>query len=323
MPGFTMMHCYPKFRGTHLLLITGLCAFLWTFLFEIQCLAGETHIIDSDEQFKFAETYFNEGAFRQAIDEYRRFIYFFPNDARTDTARFRIGQSYMKNNDFEKAINGFKELLNRSPKADLLVGSYRLISECHVRLRQYDAAVLNLENLMALVDDPDIKDETNYRIGWIYVETGSFETAREYFNRIRLGNKTKYNMDHLFAELEKAPLIEKKSPVLAGTLSIVPGLGYLYCDRPRDALISFAVNGAMIYATYAAIDNDNPALGAILAFVELGFYSANIYGSATSAHKFNRRKKQDFIESLKRNSRLQLSSTHRSKGLLLTLQYRF
>jgi hypothetical protein len=198
-----------------------------------------------------------------------------------------------------------------------------LISACQVKLRQYDAAVTTLENLIERVDDPDIKDEANYRIGWIYVETGSFDTARNYFNRIGPQNKTRYDIDRLFAKLAKEPLLEKKSPLVAGTLSIMPGLGYLYCDRPRDALISFIVNGAMIYATYAAVDNDNPALGAILAFVELGFYSANIYGATSSAHKFNRRKKQNFIETLKQNTQLHLSSTHGNTGVMFALQYRF
>jgi tetratricopeptide (TPR) repeat protein len=229
----------------------------------------------------------------------------------------------MEIHDFEQAVKAFKELLNRSPQGALFLNSYRLISRCQEKLRQYDAAVLTLNNLIKQVDDPNVKDEANYRIGWIYVEIGSFDAARDYFNRIGPQNKTRYVIDRLFKELAKEPLLEKKSPLVAGTLSLVPGLGYLYCDRPRDALVSFLVNGAMIYATYAAIDNGNTALGAILAFVELGFYSANIYGSTTSAHKFNRRTKQDFIETLKRNTRLHLSSAHGDKGVLFALQYRF
>jgi len=323
MLGSSKMHRYPPCRRPRPACIAGLSAFLVTLLFQFHCLAGETLIIDSDKQFAFAETLFTQGEFRQAIDEYRRFVYFFPNDPRTDTARFNVGRSYMELNEFEQAVMAFRALLNRAPKGALFLDSYRRISECQVKLRQYDAAVRTLENLIKQTDDRDIRDEANYRIGWIYIETGSFHAARDYLNRIRPQNRTLYNIDHLFAELAKEPLLEKKSPLLAGTLSIVPGLGYLYCDRLGDALISFIVNSAMIYATYAAIDNDNPALGGILAFVELGFYSANIYGSTTSAHKFNRRKEQDFIETLKRNTRLHLSSTRGTRGMLFTLQYRF
>ena len=41
-------------------------------------------------------------------------------------------------------------------------------------------------------------------------------------------------------------------------------------------------------AAYEAFDHDNPALGGVISFVEAGFYSANIYGSVTAAHKYNK-----------------------------------
>ena len=318
-----MRYRHPAARSSHSLIRMGFCAFLLTMLLRLPCLAGDALLITADEQFAFAEACFNQAQFRQAIDEYRRFIHFFPEDGRTDTARFLIGRSYMKKDAFEEAIEAFRALLGRSPGKDLLLEAYRSISACQVALRQYDAAVLTLTHLMGRVPDPDVTDEANYRIGWIYIETGAFDRAREYFNRIRPGNRIRYDIDGLFTQLEKAPFLEKKIPVLAGASSILPGLGYLYCDRPKDALISFIINGAMLYAAYAAVDSGNSALGAILAFVELGFYTANIYGSVTSAHKFNRRVERDFIENLKRNARIQISSTQGNKGVLLAVQYRF
>jgi len=324
MAGSFRANRYLPVRCCRLFLAMGMILFLLTPHIQLKCFAGKTLTINADKQFQFAETYFNRSEYTQAIDEYRRFLYFFPDEHRIDTARFRIGQAYMRSNDFERAIKAFKALLDGSPSQDLLVKSYWLISDSHVALRQYDEAVSNIEHLIALKnEDPDIKDEANYRIGWIYIETGAFDKATTYFDRISPANKTKFAIDNVFAELEKEPLIERKSPFLAGSLSLVPGLGYLYCERPRDALVAFLVNGAMIFATYAAIKNDNPALGGILAFVELGFYSANIYGATGSAHKFNRRKKQNFIDTLKQNTRLQLSSIHRNKGFVVALQYRF
>jgi hypothetical protein len=40
-------------------------------------------------------------------------------------------------------------------------------------------------------------------------------------------------------------------------------------------------------AAYKAYDNDNIALAGVIGFVETGFYTSNIYGSITSAHKYN------------------------------------
>ena len=198
-----------------------------------------------------------------------------------------------------------------------------MVSECYVRLRKFDPAITNLKNLMVAVDDPEVRDEAFYRIGWIYIETASFEKARGNFDKISSKNKTKLNLDRLFAELDKEPSIEKKQPALAGALSILPGAGYLYLERYRDALVAFIVNGAMIYATYAAFNNDNPALGGILAFVELGFYTANIYGATTSAHKYNKTQTRNFIEKLKQGTKIGLSADYANKGILFSFRYDF
>ena len=110
---------------------------------------------------------------------------------------------------------------------------------------------------------------------------------------------------------------------MAGALAILPGTGYLYCNRPRDALISFLINGGLIFAAYEAFDNDMVALGGVISFVEIGFYSGNIYGSISSAHKYNQDQDRRFVDRLKENLRVNLSSRPENKGLELSFQYRF
>jgi len=124
-------------------------------------------------------------------------------------------------------------------------------------------------------------------------------------------------------KLEDTGNIRRKSPGVAGALAVLPGGGYLYCNRPRDALISFLLNGGLIYAAYEAFDNDMPALGGVISFVEIGFYSGNIYGSISSAHKYNHDQERRFVDRLKENLKVGLSSRPENKGLELSLRYRF
>jgi len=83
-------------------------------------------------------------------------------------------------------------------------------------------------------------------------------------------------------------------------LAIIPGAGHLYCERKKDALISFLLNGAMIYAAYEAFDHDLDVIGGIITFFELGFYSGNIYSAVNSAHKYNRNEKSKFLDYLRK-----------------------
>jgi tetratricopeptide (TPR) repeat protein len=258
-----------------------------------------------------------------AVAEYNRFIYFFPEDQRVETVMYRIGMSYYLGEHFKNAIDSFNAVIDRYVDTDLSVKSYFMISEAHVKQYAFGLAVINLNNLITITHDQDVRDEAYYRIGWIYIETASWEEARRYFSKISTKNKNKYQLERLADELNKERSIPRKDPHLAGFLSIIPGAGYFYCERYQDALIAFLLNGGLIYAAYESFDDDNNALGGVIAFVEFGFYAGNIYGAVTSAHKYNRKQTGRFIETLKNNTKINLSADVKNKGICLAFEFIF
>lgn len=288
-----------------------------------QSFAAPILKIDPDKQFDFAEYTFSTGDYFRAIGEYKRFIYFFPEDEKIELAMHRIGMSYFNSGLFREAIDSFNSLINKYGVTYLSIKSYWMISECHMKLNAPGPAIVILQNLTLITDDSDVKDEAYYRIGWIYLETASWEKARLFFGKVSEKNRNKYILKRLSAELDREKSIKKKNPVAAGFLSILPGAGYLYCERYKDALISFLVNGGLIFAAYESFDNDNYALGGVISVVEMGFYTGNIYGSITSAHKYNRTKTRDFIENLKKNMKIDLSSGYNNNGIAVSFRYDF
>jgi len=287
--------------------------------------------IDSDQQFSFAEQYFSDGEYLKAVGEYERFIYFFPEDERVTEARYKIGMSYFESKRFEAAVNAFTVLIDSIPDFQSSVFSlqspitkaYFMISESYMKLNAVSPAISNLRNLTVIAEDKDVKDEAFYRIGWFYLDTALWEEARSYFGKISPENRDKYKLRKLSEELDKERLIDKKIPAVAGFLSIIPGAGYLYCERYNDALTAFLVNGAMMYAAYECFDNGNDVLGGIITFVGTGFYTGNIYGSISSAHKYNRAGTRGFIEQLKKNTQVGLSVGPDNGGILFSFKYFF
>lgn len=280
-------------------------------------------MISPDKQFAFAEHYFSSQEYILAVAEYHRFIYFFPEDKRVETAMYRIGMSYYYEKRFTEAIDSFNAVIDRYGETDLGVKSYLMISESHEKLNAFGLAIINLKNLITLTHDENVRDEAYYRLGWIYLETASWEKARQCFSKISDQNKEKYRLETLSSELDKEKLIKKKNPKLAGFLSVIPGAGYLYCERYQDALIAFLVNGGLMYAAYEAFDEGHDALGGIISFVEFGFYAGNIYGAVAGAHKYNRNTNGHFIEKLKNNTKVNLSADVKNKGVRLSLQFVF
>jgi hypothetical protein len=150
-----------------------------------------------------------------------------------------------------------------------------------------------------------------------------WQRARHAFENISKNSADTYQMQRLMAELNQQRLIEKKNPRTAAVLSIFPGAGYLYNERYQDALVAFLLNAGLILAAYECFDNDLNALGAVITFVEIGFYAGSIHGSIASAHKYNRSKINRFIETLKQNSKINLSAGIIENRMMLTYQLQF
>ena len=280
-------------------------------------------IIDADKQFEFAEYLFSNREYASAVSEYERFIYFFPKDDRIEAVMFKIGMAHFKSKRFRQAVNAFKALIEKYGRTDLSIRSYLMISESYAKLNAFDNAIINLHNLIAITGDENIQDEAYYRIGWLYIEMASWKKANNYFSKISAPNKDTYRLKRLAVDLEKEKIIPQKNPGLAGVLSVIPGTGYLYTERYQDALIAFLLNGVLMYAAYEAFDNDNNVLGGIITLVELGFYTGNIYGAVSSAHKYNRTKTGQFIKKLMGNHKVDFSAGFSTKGFCVALRLPF
>ena len=281
-----------------------------------QYAIGETVQINSDEQFQFAEYFFSKGEYAKAIAEYERFVYFFSKDEKIPQAEYQIGMSYFKNGQFQEAARAFQKVIEVYPD---MVESYFKLSDAYLKLRQPDEAISVLEYLIKLTKNQRIRDRASYAIGWIYVEKASWENARLSFQNISEQNKEKYQSDRISAGLERAGAIEQKNPAVAGWLSVIPGAGFLYCERYQDALTAFLLNAGLMIAAYESFKDDNYALGSVISFVELGFYAGNIYGAVGSAHKYNKAKTSEFIENLKANTKVSLSM-NKDMGMMMAFQ---
>jgi tetratricopeptide (TPR) repeat protein len=287
------------------------------------------HCITSNEQFNFAEQLFSKGEFDQAAIEYQRFILFFPDDNRVMTARLQMGKSYFEKGDYDRAKTVFLEIIALNGKENQTPSAFFELSRCFFMLGDVKNALSTLNGLILQTDNPDIIDRAWYEMGWISLESQglakspSWQDAEALFKRISPANKDPYGIDALLLKMEDSRNIPRKSPTIAGFLSIIPGGGYFYCNRYQDALTAFLLNSGLILAAVSSFENDNPALGAVIGFVEAGFYSGNIYGGISSAHKYNRNQTRRFIEILKDQTAIRLSANGGQQKLAVFFHMNF
>jgi uncharacterized protein len=77
-----------------------------------------------------------------------------------------------------------------------------------------------------------------------------------------------------------------KNPLLATSLSIIPGLGRAYAGHPVDGLFSFILVSGFAFNTYQHIQTENPIRIGINASMMTLFWLADFYGAYRTAKMF-------------------------------------
>ncbi|MEE9610697.1 MAG: hypothetical protein V3W19_05565, partial [Desulfatiglandales bacterium] len=96
---------------------------------------------------------------------------------------------------------------------------------------------------------------------------------------------------------------------------------HVYSNRYKDGLAAFLLNGLFILAAVEAFDEDLNVLGGMLIFLELGWYTGNIYSAVNTAHKYNRKARNDFRRSLPDRLNLNLFTTRDGLGVALKIDF--
>jgi tetratricopeptide (TPR) repeat protein len=260
---------------------------------------AETRIIEADKQFSFAEVLLAEGDYYRAISEYKRFVYFFPENKLVETCNYRIGECYYRAKRWQEAREAFTTFIKQYPVSPLIPGALYLKGMAEKQLRRYTDALSTFERVIKSTSS-EIADKAVYQSAIIYIEMEDWQKARETFSLVPKDSSLSESASIMASELLHIDDLPKKSPVTAGTLAaILPGAGHLYTERPTDALVAFLLNGAFIFGAIELFSHDNYIAGGIVTFFELGWYTGNIYSAVSSAHKYNKKTRDDFIEHLK------------------------
>ncbi|MBN2032038.1 MAG: tetratricopeptide repeat protein [Deltaproteobacteria bacterium] len=299
-------------------------AFLSLFLLLQSTASPSTRIIlDGEDQFGFAEQAVESGDYLRAVGEFERFIYFFPDHVKVPQARLQIGICYLKAGDFEAARKVLDKLHRKYPENVLGGKALLLMGESYYRQGFYKEAEYHYGKVAETYPQPELKNNAIYRLGWCRMHTGSWRAASDTFGTVGPESFLYPASQDLIQKSLHGEMLPYKDPTKAGVLAaVLPGMGHAYCNRYRDALVSFLINGLFIWAALESFNNDREVLGSILVFAELGWYSGNIYSAVNSTHKYNRKLKEDFLRNLPDSLNLHLLAT-REGHLGLTLRLSF
>lgn len=276
--------------------IAAICLFL---LRASTAISGQI-IIESEDQLDFARSLMDKAEYGKAVQEFERFIHFFPNAPQIPTARYLIGICQLENRHLEEARDVFSQIISLDPSDPLAGKALFLIGETYYKQGVPKEAEYYFRQVMRDYPLSNLKNRALYRLGWAKMQTNRWREASEIFSKVERESPLYESSQQLAEQSLQGETLTYKSPVLAGSLAaLTPGLGHVYVSRYKDAVVAFLLNGAFIWAAAESFHQDHEVLGGILTFLEVGWYAGNIYSAVNSAHKHNRKVRNDFRNSLK------------------------
>lgn len=185
------------------------------------------------------------GNFNNAIEAYRRVLFFDSYGKYSFKASLNLSICYNKEDEFDKSqyYIDFAYALsdNDSIKNELVFQK----AANFIEYEYYDQALIELLNLERLGSEYFEKKE-NFYLGIVYFQKKEFKSSNKHFNNcidtIYIAEKQK--LSYLFHEIDH--IYKRYNPKFAKTISlIIPGLGQIYCGDIKDGLNSLLLTGAL------------------------------------------------------------------------------
>ena len=280
--------------------------------------------IDEELQMGLADEFFKEGDYYRAVTEYKRFLFFFPQSGRVEEALSRIVKSYFNGKKWDEAVATCDEWLKKFPVSSRANEAYLLKGLALSEKKELSQARFSFRKAQETSPGTALADEAQFQIARTYVKEEKWREAAEEFRKIDKTAKLYPKGEYWGKGLDRMDQVPHKSPAAAGILAaVLPGAGHVYTERYRDAAVAFLLNGAFIWGMIESFQNNNNVVGGILTFFELGWYSGNIYSAVASAHKYNKKEREQYLDELEKGSDLAVGISFRGETPVLFLRYVF
>ena len=234
-----------------------------------------------------------QGNYDAAITEYKRFLFFHPDDPRTGEVHYNIGIAYRAQGLWAEAITALRIATHFAVDSETKSEHQLALAVTLIATKNYDLAQLELIKVKLRNPPVQLYRRMLFLQTVAYIYQFRWEEARDTLRNYI----TDERLDTLF---EAALNMPQKSIKVAKVLStILPGGGHIYTGDWRDGLNTLLLNGALGFLIVDAVLDEyytDAALWGGLIF--LRYYRGNTFRAAAAAKQFNLRQSQQAAEAL-------------------------
>ena len=234
-----------------------------------------------------------QGNYDAAITEYKRFLFFHPDDSRVGEVYYNIGIAYKAEGLWTEAVTALRTATYLAIDSETKSAYQLALAVTLIATKNYDLAQLELIKVMLRKPSLPLFRRALFLQGVTYIYQFRWEEARSVLRDYTTDEK-------LDARFDSAINMPQKSVKIAGVLStILPGAGHIYAGDWRDGLNALLLNGALGFLTIDAVLDGHYTDAALWAgIVFLRYYRGNTFRAKEAVSQFNLRESRRAAEAL-------------------------
>ena len=234
-----------------------------------------------------------QGNYDAAITEYKRFLFFHPDDPRVGEVYYNIGLAYKAQGLWTEAVTALRTATYLAIDSETKSAYQLALAVTLIATQNYDLAQLELIKVVLRKPSVPLFRRALFLQGVAYIYQFRWEEARSVLRDYTIDEK-------LDARFDSAINMPQKSVKIARVLStILPGAGHIYAGDWRDGLNAFLLNGALGFLTIDAILAEHYT-NAVLwgGTIFLRYYRGNTFRAKEAVSQFNLRESRRAAEAL-------------------------
>lgn len=157
-------------------------------------------------QIRTGDSYYDEGRYDEAIDEYKRFLNLYPQNKYAGYVQYQIGMSHFRqiegvdrgHEHLKEAMKEFEVFLKLYPRHQFIEEAKERLRRCkdmaaeyefyvgkfYFKKGSYNAAASRFEDLIKRYPQSPWEAEALYHLGLSYIELGNIEKAKDCLTRL-------------------------------------------------------------------------------------------------------------------------------------------
>lgn len=132
---------------------------------------------DENSQLDFANGLYSRQFFKEAIDEYKKFIAKYPNSSRIAEAYLRLGKSALVEKQYEVAIGAFDQVISKVSDANQRMEALLRKGECFYYLKRWAECSETLKELLGENVPVEYRSRAMYFYARALAQTQNFESS--------------------------------------------------------------------------------------------------------------------------------------------------